>query len=627
MPQIHELSENLTNQIAAGEVIENPASVVKELVENSIDAGSTRIRIDFVDAGLKEIIVQDNGIGIAKDQIDLAFMRHATSKISNEHDLFKVATLGFRGEALASIAAVSHVEIVTATKGETGYRAKFSAGTKEAFEPAASRPGTKITVHDLFYNTPARLKYLRTKRTEIMKIVDIINRIALGYPQIALTLANEGKVLLRTSGNGKLDQCVANVYGRHIAEKMEAISAQDPDFKISGLISNPALTRTSRSFISLLLNGRYIRNNHLNSAILAGYGAKLSSRHYPVAIIKIEVDPFLVDVNVHPSKKEVRLSKEQSLSRLITQAISETLTENVDPSSAFSNLSNKKRDLQSQLKFNLNQNVVDTKREVASVETEVNEESQNEELTPKESSPYVDLSQVRHDDQYLITPTWSQNVLKQTHLTPFSKKMTDQAVISEGDEVLANSLPALKYQGQTKTYILASHDEDLYLVDQVAAQKRLNYDQIYQALKKDKHAQQGLLTPIVLSFGNLDFLELKAHLDELASLGFDLSEFGDDSFLLNAYPTWLVGDAEENVRAILDLFLTNKNLTNEKLLAKIAQKQASINAKRRLLSEAEASQMLEDLGKSSDPYNDSQGNLILVKISQTDLNKMFKKGE
>ena len=211
MAKIHELSENLTNQIAAGEVIERPASVVKELVENSLDAGATRIRVDFIDAGLKQIVVQDNGTGIARDQVDLAFTRHATSKINNEHDLFKVSTLGFRGEALASISAVSHVEIVTATENAIGIKAEFSGGSKKDQEDAASQKGTKITVRDLFFNTPARLKYLRSPRTEIMKIVDIINRLSLGYPQVSFTLSNTGKVLLRTTGNGNLKQTIANV--------------------------------------------------------------------------------------------------------------------------------------------------------------------------------------------------------------------------------------------------------------------------------------------------------------------------------------------------------------------------------------------------------------------------------
>ena len=467
MPKIHELSETLTNQIAAGEVIERPASVVKELVENSLDAGATRIRVDFVDAGLKQIVVQDNGTGIERDQVDLAFTRHATSKISNEHDLFKVSTLGFRGEALASISAVSHVEILTATDGAIGTRATFSGGNKKGQEDAASQKGTKITVQDLFFNTPARLKYLRSPRTEIMKIVDIINRLALGYPQVSFTLSNTGKILLRTTGNGNLKQTVANVYGRHIAEKMEDIEAEDTDFKVTGLISKPELTRSTRNFISILLNGRYIRNFQLNTAIMDGYGSKLEVRHYPIAVVSIKVDPLLVDVNVHPTKQEVRLSKEKELSRLITTAISNALVEKVEQTSAFANLENKRETLVDQLQFNLNQDVVNTERkEVPEIHDQVEKPKFK---ATKETGKYVDLNIPRENDKYIITKTWDQNVEEQQKLTPFGASSANQEVISSGDEVLANNLPRLAYVGQTDTYIIAENEGDLFLIDQVAA--------------------------------------------------------------------------------------------------------------------------------------------------------------
>lgn len=452
MPKIHELSENLTNQIAAGEVIERPASVVKELVENSLDAGATRIRVDFIDAGLKQIVVQDNGTGIARDQVDLAFTRHATSKINNEHDLFKVATLGFRGEALASISAVSHVEIITATEGAIGVRATFSGGNKKGQEDSAARQGTKITVKDLFFNTPARLKYLRSPRTETMKIVDIINRLSLGYPHVSFTLSNTGKVILRTTGNGNLKQTVANVYGRHIAEGMEEFQAKDSDFKINGLMSKPSLTRSTRNFISILLNGRYIKNFQLNTAVMDGYGSKLAARHYPIVVLAIHVDPLLVDVNVHPTKQEVRLSKEKELSRLITSAISNALVEKVEQTSAFSNLHNQRDTLVDQLEFNLNQDVVNTTR---SKEPEVHEEESVFSAPKKDateekqtSSGYVNLNIPREDDKYIITKTWDKNVALQQTLTPFSSNQNNQEVISSGDETLANNLPRLAYIGR-----------------------------------------------------------------------------------------------------------------------------------------------------------------------------------
>ncbi|WP_281681400.1 DNA mismatch repair endonuclease MutL [Lactobacillus gallinarum] len=636
MAKIHELSENLTNQIAAGEVIERPASVVKELVENSLDAGATRIRVDFIDAGLKQIVVQDNGTGIARDQVDLAFTRHATSKINNEHDLFKVSTLGFRGEALASISAVSHVEIVTATENVIGIKAEFSGGSKKGQEDAASQKGTKITVRDLFFNTPARLKYLRSPRTEIMKIVDIINHLSLGYPQVSFTLSNTGKVLLRTTGNGNLKQTIANVYGRHIAEKMESFEAKDSDFKITGLMSKPELTRSTRNFISILLNGRYIKNFQLNNAIMDGYGSKLTARHYPIVVIAIHVDPLLVDVNVHPTKQEVRLSKEKELSRLITGAISDALLDKTEQSSGFANLENKRETLVDQLEFNLNQDVVNTTRKTPEVHEEaekpeflVKQEAKKAEEPKKETTHnYVDINIPREDDQYIITKTWDKNVALQQKLMPFSNKKVDQEVISTGDETLANNLPRLAYVGKMDTYILAENDGDLYLIDQVAARRRLQFEQIYQTITSKKIVQQGLLTPIVLEFGNLDFLQIKDKIDQIKQLGIYLDEFGQNSFIVRSYPTWIHEHVEESIREILDNYLNLDKGKSQNLFKRVAALEAKHSVKGKInLSAAEGAQIIADLRKTSDPYHDADGQLILVRISQNELRKMFKKDE
>lgn len=636
MAKIHELSENLTNQIAAGEVIERPASVVKELVENSLDAGATRIRVDFIDAGLKQIVVQDNGTGIARDQVDLAFTRHATSKINNEHDLFKVSTLGFRGEALASISAVSHVEIVTATENAIGIKVEFSGGSKKGQEDAASQKGTKITVRDLFFNTPARLKYLRSPRTEIMKIVDIINRLSLGYPQVSFTLSNTGKILLRTTGNGNLKQTIANVYGRHIAEKMESFEAKDSDFKITGLMSKPELTRSTRNFISILLNGRYIKNFQLNNAIMDGYGSKLTARHYPIVVIAIHVDPLLVDVNVHPTKQEVRLSKEKELSRLITGAISDALLDKTEQSSGFANLENKRETLVDQLEFNLNQDVVNTTRKTPEVHEEaekpeflVKQKAKKAEEPKKETTHnYVDINIPREDDQYIITKTWDKNVALQQKLMPFSNKKVDQEVISTGDETLANNLPRLAYVGKMDTYILAENDGDLYLIDQVAARRRLQFEQIYQTITSKKIVQQGLLTPIVLEFGNLDFLQIKDKIDQIKQLGIYLDEFGQNSFIVRSYPTWIHEHVEESIREILDNYLNLDKGKSQNLFKRVAALEAKHSVKGKInLSAAEGAQIIADLRKTSDPYHDADGQLILVRISQNELRKMFKKDE
>ena len=627
MAQIHELSVNLSNQIAAGEVIERPASVVKELVENAIDAGSSRIRIDFIDAGLKQIVVQDNGSGIPSNQIDLAFTRHATSKIKSEHDLFNVNTLGFRGEALASIAAVSHVEILTNSSGAIGTRAEFSAGVKKMQEDAAARQGTQITVKDLFYNTPARLKYLRSPRTEIMKTVDIVNRLALGYPEIAFTLMNEGRILLRTAGNNNLRQTVSSVYGRNIAERMLPFKGSDNDFEVSGLISKPELTRSTRNFISILLNGRYIRNFKLASAVMAGYGNNLTDKHYPIAVIKIKTDPLLVDVNVHPTKREVRLSKETELSRLITSAISSVLLKNDVKSDALSNLHSSKEDtLVDQLKFNLNKNVVETKRPNAGI-AEINEQPPAE-IKHIQHSQYVNLDIPRDDEHYLITATWDDNVVKQCSLTPFTSKNTNNEIISSGDEVLAASLPELSFVGQTPMFIIAANNDDLYLIDQVAARRLLSFQKIMRELSSSKINQQGLLSPLILEFGNLDFLQIKEKMADIKKIGIFLEDFGQDTFILRSYPTWLKQNIEHSIRKILDLFLNVDQSNSQNLIKRIAADQAQREVSgRKKLTAADCGAILTNLRQIADPYHDAKGNLVIVRIRQSDLRKMFKRNK
>ncbi|MFK3587777.1 DNA mismatch repair endonuclease MutL [Lactobacillus sp. 23-2] len=632
MAKIHELSENLTNQIAAGEVIERPASVVKELVENAIDAQATRIRVEVKKSGLLEVAVQDNGTGIAPDQIDLAFMRHATSKIANEHDLFNIATLGFRGEALASIAAVAHVEILTSTDGQLGTRAGFAGGAKTFQEDAGSAKGSKITVRDLFYNTPARLKYLKSPRTELMKIVDIVNRIALGHPEISLTLTSEGKVLLRTSGNGNLQQDVANIYGRKVAEQMVKIESEDPDFTVYGLVSKPELSRSSRNFISILLNGRYIKNYALASALLDGYGTKLSGKKYPIAVVAIEADPLLVDVNVHPTKEEVRLSKEKELSRLLTSAVTDALLAGEeDPLFRLTPYKNSTQ--QEQLEFNLNQKVVDTRRpdtfslqDDLAVSEPAKVPAPEKKAVKARKAEYVDLNQVREDDQYVLTKTWDANVLAQQQLKPFEEDVSGEAVIAPADKVLANNMPALTLLGQINGCLVAAHEGDLYLVDQLAARRRLDYDEIMGSLTQETNYQQGLLEPLVFDFGSLDYERLLDALPLLDKIGLHLEDFGQNSLVMRTYPTWLTGDLESEVRGLLDIFLNGRQMTGEKLLKAIAAQAAEINAGRRVnLTNAEASQLLAALRKASNPYQDASGRTAVVRLSANDLRKLFNK--
>ncbi|MCI1290640.1 MAG: DNA mismatch repair endonuclease MutL [Lactobacillus sp.] len=607
MEKIHELSANLTNQIAAGEVIERPASVVKELCENSLDAGASEIRISFTDGGLGQIVVQDDGIGIPADQLELAFTRHATSKIATERDLFHIQTLGFRGEALASIAAVSHVKIVTNT-GKTGVSAEFTAGEHSQILPAASPVGTKITVTDLFYNTPARLKYLKSRRTEIVKIVDVVNRLALGYPKIAFILTNGQRTLLKTAGNGNLRQTCAQIYGVKLAERMLPLRGTSPDFAISGLISDLTDTRSSRSYITFLLNGRYVHNYQLTQALLAGFGNELSARRYPIAVVNIKLDPLLVDVNVHPTKREVRLSKENQLAKLLTDAVAEVLADRKGPQTDFLATDNSSQQAD-QLAFALNKNLVDAARPV-SLDDRVDQPS-----AIAESPASIDLNQPRSDQHYLTTASWQQNVLTQQQLTPFG---SETAAVSK--------LPDLTYLGKLNSYLIASNQNDLYLLDLTALQHRLAYDGLWQQLQPGQKSQQGLLTPWTITLSNTDAELLAQNLDPLQEIGLFLENFGQNAFILQSIPLWLHDNDEQRLQKIIDLYLhaAGRDLTTlKKMLASRAARTKETRTAD--LHSADYQQLLADLQGASDPYYDADGHPIIVRISGHRLGQMFKK--
>ena len=330
MGKIRVLDEHIANQIAAGEVVERPSSVVKELVENAIDAGSTRIDIAVEEGGLELIRVSDNGSGMERDDCEAAFFRHATSKISSSQDLFSIRTLGFRGEALPSIAAVSKVTCITATESQgLGYKLVIEGGSVKALDETAASRGTDIQVRELFYNTPARLKYMKTVQTELGHISDYIYRLTLAHPDIAFSLKHNGSQLVQTLGNGDMLQVLAAIYGTAVAKSMLPIQGEHLDYTIRGFIAKPETTRANRNGISTVVNGRYIKNYTLIHALLQGYHTLLPINRYPVAAFHIEMDPTLVDVNVHPAKLEVRFSKEQELIQFVEQQVKQVLDQQV----------------------------------------------------------------------------------------------------------------------------------------------------------------------------------------------------------------------------------------------------------------------------------------------------------
>lgn len=614
MGKIHELDRVLADQIAAGEVIERPASIVKELVENSIDAHSSWVDILVEESGLKEIRIIDNGDGIAADDLAIAFRRHATSKIQHQQDLFRVQTMGFRGEALPSIASVADVTMITSTGQEAGNLIHLKGGELIKQQAASARPGTDITVKDLFYNTPARLKYLKSPRTELSRIVDLVNRLALAEPSIAFSLTHNGRELFRSAGNGNLQQVIAAIYGNSVGEKMLPVEAEDPDFKISGYLSLPEMTRSSRQYMTVTINHRYIYNFQLTKAIIAGYGSKLMVGRYPIVVLDVELDPLLVDVNVHPAKREVRLSKESQLANLISSGVEETISQvNLIP--------------------DVGQRAEELVEDHPSV-TAVHEATTSllEPITPNPPiiiNARADLaSPALHDfDQRYQTnpvkepPSGNKASLEQTEEL--------ELAIEDHEKVSTDRFPNLTYLGQLHgTYLLAQAADGLYIIDQHAAQERINYEHYRQAIGEVSDDQQTFLEPLILNYSLADALKIQDHLTTLKSVGLYLEAFGQNSFMLSSHPTWFVaGQEEATAREMIDWVIETGHLT----VAEFREKTAiMMSCKRAIkanhyLDDQQAQALLARLPECENPFNCPHGRPVTVHFSPSDLEKLFKR--
>ncbi|KRK48278.1 DNA mismatch repair protein [Secundilactobacillus kimchicus JCM 15530] len=636
LTKIHELSDVLTDQIAAGEVIERPASVVKELVENAIDAHSLEIDITLEEAGLQKIEVRDDGDGISTDEVLTAFKRHATSKITDRKDLFRVKSLGFRGEALPSIASVSNVTMVTST-GKTGAAVTIKGGELVTQKPAEARRGTTVTVADLFYNVPARLKYLKSPNTELSKIVDIVNRLAFGHPEISIALTHNGRELLRTAGRGDQLQVIGSVYGMAATGQMAPIKASDADFKISGYVSLPALTRASRSYISVLLNGRYVRNFAITKAVIAGYGSKLMVGRYPLAVINIEMDPLLVDVNVHPTKQEVRLSKEEALSHLVRTAVAAALGDRNLIPDGWDNL-NKRAEKPVDLRV-MSQALTAVSR---------GQERVSAAIQPEKKAPVAAPDNGQEDRHQPVTIRSRQD-LKSPSMAQFESKYKNEVVrpfgesnfiepaatsgVSQETELLqaptTERFPTLSYIGQFHgTYLLAEAPDGLYMLDQHAAQERVNYEYYRQKIGEVADDQQRLLVPIVIDYSTSDMLKIRDHTDTLASVGLHVELFGSNSIVIHQHPTWFkAGQEEDTVKEMIDWVLRDGRLT----VAQFREKTAiMMSCKRAIkanhhLDNRQAKALLTKLATAENPFNCPHGRPVLVHFTDTDMEKLFKR--
>ena len=633
MSQIIELPEILANQIAAGEVIERPASVVKELVENSIDAGTSQIVVEIEEAGLKSIQITDNGQGIAHEEVELALRRHATSKIKSQADLFRIRTLGFRGEALPSIASVSAMTILTAQEGANhGTKLEAKGGEITSLEPATSPVGTKITVEDLFFNTPARLKYMKSQQAELSHIVDILNRLSLAHPEIAFTLINDGHEMTRTAGTGNLRQSIAGVYGLATAKKMVAIETGNLDFEVSGFVSLPELTRANRNYISLFINGRYIKNFLLNRAILDGYGSKLMVGRFPIAVINIQIDPYLADVNVHPTKQEVRISKERELMALISQAIVSALKEQDLIPDALENLAKStirraEKPVQTTLPLKENRLYYDR-------------ESQDFKLRPEVADPQRPLT----DEATTEARSQENPVEKPTSAIKFAERKAavydeldhpelDLASLDkaydklEGEE--ASTFPELEYFGQMHgTYLFAQGNGGLYIIDQHAAQERVKYEEYRESIGDVDGSQQQLLVPYIFEFPADDLIRLQQRKHLLEEVGVYLEEYGANQLILREHPIWMKEEEiEAGIYEMCDMLLLTKEVSIKKYRAELA---IMMSCKRSIkanhtLDDYSARDLIYQLSQCDNPYNCPHGRPVLVNFTKSDMEKMFRR--
>ena len=594
MATIKVMDEILANKIAAGEVVERCLNVVKELVENSIDAESTEIKINLIDSGTKKIVVSDNGIGMNKEDAMLAFSRHATSKLKNLDDLFNIETLGFRGEALPSIASVSHVYLQTSKDG-VGTSISLNGGVIERVENSDLSIGTTIEVRDLFYNTPVRLKYLKNLYTELALIIEYVNKMALSYPSIRFGLTNNDKELLNTSGDGNLLKVIYAVYGIDVAKKMIEISGENDDYVISGYIGYPEIAKTSRNVITTLVNGRVIKNLDLNRCLIDCYHTYIPKDKFPMIVLNIDVDPILIDINIHPQKMDIKFSKMESLKELITKVISSKLKEVLLVPHA------NVRDL----------NTIYEVEDSLPVNT-INYELDDEEEPVKETSPNLEELSFDFDNDNKITGTKTEEVV-------------EEEKEEETDYRIKEMIPVGIVH---KTYIIAENSSGMYIIDQHAAAERINYEKVLNALLKDDYKIIDLLVPIRLEYPKDEFIRIKEHMDILRSIGISLEEFGDNTFIVRSHPTWFFeGYEREAIEKIIAITLEKGEFDKEKFIYKTASTMAckmSIKANDYLDLDT-AKILLDNLRRCDNPFTCPHGRPTIITYSNYDLERLFKR--
>jgi len=613
MGKIRQLDESLSNMIAAGEVVENMASVIKELLENAIDANAKAITITLKESGLSMIRISDDGDGMDKEDLDMAFKRHATSKIKTHHDLHHIVSLGFRGEALPSIASVSNMTIESSADGKNGHKIVLKNGAIIERHKGQPKQGTTISVENLFYNTPARLKHLKSEQRELSFIVDYVNKIALSHPHIAFTLSNDNKTLLKTSGDGNVLKILHEIYPLDIIKNMVPFNHKNQYFKIEGYLAKPAYNRSSNQHMTVITNHRIIKNKKLLNAIKTGFDTYLPMHKYPIVYLEITVDPIFIDVNIHPQKLEVKFSEQHSLEALITATINDTLRgedlipttkKTMRPSSQASQVSFEGVNDNQDKPTHQNDDAATLKEDRVPFQSEATQAPNIEASHPHPTKPQSTKSQ----------DTFPAN---QFHQTPNQKSSPKKR------------LPDLEYIGQyLGTYLLFQNKEGLYIMDQHAAAERIRYERYKHAMSQTDGSTQELLSPIELHLSSGEVIAFDTYKEKLNAYGLDITQKDRSTLLIHRIPTWFRKNMEQVYAEIMVKTLLNEDQLSVGLLidqlAKDLSCKHSIRANK-YLNRNEVDVLLKDLHETDNPFTCPHGRPTIINLSVRELETMFKR--
>ena len=642
---INILDKDTIDKIAAGEVVERPASIVKELLENSIDAGSSLVTVEIKNGGIDLIRITDNGCGIPSGEVKKAFLRHATSKIVSDKDLISIKSLGFRGEALSSIAAVSKCEMISKTRDElTGVRYYIEGGNEVEYEEIGAPDGTSIIIRDIFYNTPARRKFLKTASTEGAHISELVEKLAMANTEIAFKFISNGQIKLQTNGSGNLKDIVYQLYGKEISKALCNVDYEKNGIKIKGVVARPEVTRSSRNLENIFVNGRYIKDNIISKAVEDGFGDRLMQHQYPFCALNFDLDG--VDVNVHPRKMEVRFSDRNFVYDNTKEAVEEIFTtqsavrevpvgKTSNEKKVFVNtpepFENKRRDMSE-----IPEEVLQNKYEDITKDT-LHSTGSDDEIkwrVPKENmyNPKDDMSFIKDENTkrvYSDINDLSNKSIKEVNIGNIDDANPNGIKPSQLSFFESESKKYMKVIGQVfDTYWIVQLENEMYIIDQHAAHEKVMYERLLKESKANKLSSQMINPPIIVTLTDLEQNVLNEHMDEFRGIGFDIEEFGGKEYKINAIPNIFpsIPKAELFNEMLSDSTNYDVISPSELILAKVASMscKAAIKGNMRI-SLLEANELFDELLSLDNPYNCPHGRPTVIKMTKQEIEKKFKR--